>query len=554
MFFNRLDGNRTPPSKSNCSMNASHKLVAILVSAMALVNSSISAQTYPPPNPSMGPSGTSTMHANAASSGATPYCGPGSGAVTISLQNYNAVFASILMSSDGLLVCVATKWSTEAPCVFLLDPTTLTSLAQMNLPQSTVSFLAGGIYSYLDHQDRLVLVNADGSLLRISHSQQSNGTWQLTTTESVTVGYPDVVGIVPDYQGNVWFATSQGVTPGAGAVIGNYSPSTAQTYAFTLPAGELVANSISSSPAGVAVASTAALYLFRAPSGGGITQVWRQPYDQGPARKPGQLSWGTGSTPAFFGPDSGFEYLTITDNGSPQENMLVYRSIDGSLIGSVPFLTPSLNSGTENATLAVGASLYLTSTYGYQYPPGAATGPSVPTSATFAGGMQRVDVTPGGTGLTTIWQNQAIASAALPRLSTRDNIIYTTTFTATSGEYSFTAIDPTTGNVLSSTSIGTSIEDNTLQMVGTLGPSGVLYQGTKRGLFSVTAMIPPPCSPSCIDIDFIRDHAVNGADLAVMLAQWGAANSATVADLDGNGVVDGHDLALLLAAWGPCTG
>lgn len=67
-------------------------------------------------------------------------------------------------------------------------------------------------------------------------------------------------------------------------------------------------------------------------------------------------------------------------------------------------------------------------------------------------------------------------------------------------------------------------------------------------------MIPPPCSPSCIDIDFIRDHAVNGADLAVMLAQWGAANSATVADLDGNGVVDGHDLALLLAAWGPCTG
>lgn len=535
-------------------MTASHRLVAILVSATALVSGSASAQTYPPPNPSMGPSGTSTMHANAASSGATSHCGPGSGAVTVVLQNYNAVFASILMSSDGLLVCVATKWSTEAPCVYLLDPVTMATLAQMNLPKSTVSFLAGGIYSYLDHQDRLVLVNADGVLLRIAHSQQADGTWQLTTAESVTVGYPDVVGIVPDYQGNVWFATSQGVTAGAGAVVGNYSPSTAQTYAFTLPAGELIANSISSSPAGVAVASTSALYLFRAPSGGGITQVWRQPYDQGPARKPGQLSWGTGSTPAFFGPDSGFEYLTITDNGSPQENMLVYRSLDGTLIGSAPFLVPSVNSGTENATLAVGASLYLTSTYGYQYPPGAATGTSVPASATFAGGMQRVDVAPGGTGLTTVWQNQSIASAALPRLSTRDNLVYTTTYAATGGQYSFCAIDPATGSVLSSTNIGTSVDDNTLQMVGTLGPSGVLYQGTKRGLFSVTAVEPPPCLPSCVDIDFVRDHVVNGADLAVMLAQWGAANSATVADLDANGTVDGHDLALLLAAWGPCDG
>jgi hypothetical protein len=119
----------------------------------------------------MGPSGTSTMHANAASSGATSNCGPGSGTVTITPQPFDAVFASILMSSDGLLVCVATKWSTEAPCVYLLDPVTMDSLAQMDLPKSNISLLAGGIYSYLDHEDRLVLVNADGLLLRIAHGQ-----------------------------------------------------------------------------------------------------------------------------------------------------------------------------------------------------------------------------------------------------------------------------------------------------------------------------------------------------------------------------------------------
>lgn len=538
-------------------MTARDPIRALMASATVLFAVPASAQTYPPPNPYMGPGGTSTMHANAASSGATTNCGPGSGTVTITPQSVEAVFASILMSSDGMLVCVATKYSNEAPCVYLLDPTTLATLATMDLPKSDISLLAGGIYSYLDDQDRLVLVNANGSLLRIAHSQLPTGAWQLTTAESIPVGYPDVVGIVPDYEGNVWFATSQGTSAGAGAVVGCYSPSAGQTFAYTLPAGEQIANSISSSPAGVAVASTAALYLFRAQSGVGVTQAWRQTYDRGTARKPGQLSWGTGSTPAFFGPDTGFEYVTITDNGTPQESMLVFRTLDGTPVGSAAFLTPSVNSGTENATLAVGASLYLTSTYGYQYPPGAANpATSTPASATFAGGMQRVDVAPGGTGLTVVWQNQTLASAALPRLSTRDNLIYTVTYSAAgNGQYSFTTIDTATGNPVSSTPIpGIAADNNTLQMVGTLGPSRVLYQGTKRGLFSVTGAAPPPCVPTCQDIDFTRDHAVDGQDLGIMLAQWGEANGMTVADLNSDGSVDGVDLGLLLAAWGPCAG
>ncbi len=149
--------------------------------------------------------------------------------------------------------------------------------------------MAGGIYSYLDNNDRLVLVNANGELQRISHSQQPGGTWQLTVDSSVQIGYPDVVGLVPDYQGRVWFATAQGASETSGAVVGYYNPTTNLTSAFTLPAGEQIANSISSSPSGVAVASTAALYLFGSGSDGPV-EVWRQAYDRGPARKPGQLS------------------------------------------------------------------------------------------------------------------------------------------------------------------------------------------------------------------------------------------------------------------------
>ena len=439
-----------------------------------------------PENPNMGPPGTATMHANSASSDATANPGPGSGAVTILNQDFSAVFPTILMGSDGMIVAVATKWSDETPTVYLLDPTTLDSLATMKLVKSNTSDLAGGIYSYLDNEDRLVLVTADGNLQRISHSQQANGAWQLSVESSVSIGYLDVVGLVPDYQGCVWFATAQGTTSTTGAVVGYYDPATNQTYSYTLPNGEQVANSISSSPAGVAVASTAAVYLFQSGSNGPV-EVWRQTYDNGPARKPGQLSWGTGATPSFFGPDTGYDYLTITDNASPQENILVYSVANGNLIGSVPFLTSGVNSGNEDAAIAVGNSIFYPSTYGYPYPASAETGPSIPTSAPFVGGMQRVDVLSDGSGLTTVWANQNFASAAEPRLSLFDNLIYTVGFNTTTGVYSLITVNPTNGTVVSSTPYGSAIGDNPLQMVSMISPSGVLYQGTERGLIRVQA-------------------------------------------------------------------
>ena len=55
---------------------------------------------------------------------------------------------------------------------------------------------------------------------------------------------------------------------------------------------------------------------------------------------------------------------------------------------------------------------------------------------------------------------------------------------------------------------------------------------------------PAPCTG-----DLNGDGAVGGADLGVLLAQWGGPGSA---DLNGSGTVDGADLGFLLASWGPC--
>jgi hypothetical protein len=60
---------------------------------------------------------------------------------------------------------------------------------------------------------------------------------------------------------------------------------------------------------------------------------------------------------------------------------------------------------------------------------------------------------------------------------------------------------------------------------------------------------PAGCCPGDVD----GDGAVNGIDLAIVLARWGGpSKDYPKADADGSGVVDGVDLAVVLGAWGDC--
>jgi hypothetical protein len=59
---------------------------------------------------------------------------------------------------------------------------------------------------------------------------------------------------------------------------------------------------------------------------------------------------------------------------------------------------------------------------------------------------------------------------------------------------------------------------------------------------------------SCCIGDIYIDGRINGADLGIVLSEWGPVTPTTNSDLDGNGRVDGADLGLLLSHWGPCGG
>jgi len=79
----------------------------------------------------------------------------------------------------------------------------------------------------------------------------------------------------------------------------------------------------------------------------------------------------------------------------------------------------------------------------------------------------------------------------------------------------------------------------------TIGIDGTIYVvGETPALYVLT-----PKEPATCPADLNDDGVVNGADLSILLADWGGAGAG---DLNGDGVVNGADLSILLAAWGDC--
>lgn len=87
---------------------------------------------------------------------------------------------------------------------------------------------------------------------------------------------------------------------------------------------------------------------------------------------------------------------------------------------------------------------------------------------------------------------------------------------------------------------------NVWQLDTETGVSTYLHQGTSSDSFR---FITPWRIPSACPADLNASGAVDGVDLAALLAQWGTNGSA---DLTGDGTVSGADLTFVLSAWGPC--
>jgi hypothetical protein len=148
----------------------------------------------------------------------------------------------------------------------------------MSLPKGN---LFGGVYAYIDQDNRMVVFDANGNLLRVGHQQTAPGHWELTIDSSVSIATAvdrlcpslcgGVVGLAPGWAGRVWFATAQGVA-------GFVDPRTGAVQTIALGHVEQVANSISTAPEGTAIATDHALYLLGITAGAKPRIIWRYAY------------------------------------------------------------------------------------------------------------------------------------------------------------------------------------------------------------------------------------------------------------------------------------
>lgn len=171
--------------------------------------------------------------------------------------------------------------------------------------------------------------------------------------------------------------------------------------------------------------------------------------------------------------------------------MLMFETLTGKLLCKHPVFTES-GSGTENSPIGWDNSVFVTSTYGYSYlalPSNA--GASTPQFAKYTGGIVRVDYNSTQSKCNTIWTNSLFRNAAVAKLSTSDNLIYTMNrmnpFSSDSDagaldSYYFTTIDPDTGNVTSKQFAGFGVFFETQQMAPLITREGQYWQGITSGI------------------------------------------------------------------------
>ena len=450
-------------------------------------------------NPYLGINSLATMHGDAQSSDATPFAGPGDpgvgGTWKVTFTNHWAACPTILAGQDGYIQALMTQFlgsdaKLRKPKLAIIEPASGAQLGAMEIPTGA---LLGGVYAYLDADSNLVMVDGTNALTWISHSQDGMKVWvsrRIDLTDAMKLEPKDhVVGIVPDWHGRIWVASERGV-------VGLIDPkrnvvrlTKLQQYSPT----ERIDNSISACPQGVSIITSHGIYMLGADASTSKPRIiWSHSYDRGTKQKPGQLSHGSGATATFFGPN-GSDYVMLSDNADRQEKLIVYRSADGSMVGEGPLFTPGA-SGTENSMIGVQNSIVGACTFGYPYAQYPDTKPAY--RAQVAPGMERWDVNDDASGITLKWRNNGIYSAAVPRLSTVDNLIYTCerprgpAGVLTGPVVYACAIDMDSGRVVHRQRLPRLANllagGDPSQMVGVIDKHGVWWQGTIGGIYRIS--------------------------------------------------------------------
>nr|WP_231375683.1 hypothetical protein [Corynebacterium aquatimens] len=454
--------------------------MACLAIVVASPHGSVASAGGPPIGTSAAaPEGTRYMHRDLSSTDAVPWAGPNAaGRVASSIPG--GTCSTVFQASDGMVLGLCTRYvgtnqgpngsfglNLVVPSVMLFDPKTAQPLATLELKKTS---LLGGVYGFMDEHDRVVMPEGR-DIVHIGHRFDGKR-WVLSVDKRTALNLPagtSLGGLSPDGQGRTWFVTQDSQV---GLVDGR---KVIKQPLAGVPGREHIANGLTGRPHGVSVLTTHALYevVYR---GGKIVVEWRKPYDRGSGRKPGQLSWGSGTTPTFFGPNS--KWVAIVDNADNSPNLMVMDAKTGKDVCRMPAFE-RVGKGTENSLLAHGNTLWIPSTYGFSYPPFAVDGPQKPMFAQFNGGLSKVDVVERGGSVSCErrWENHTRIET-LPTLTLKDRRIWALSTRPGSLSVDLIGVDADSGREVARRPLGTLPFDRPMQLTGMITPDGAYWQGT----------------------------------------------------------------------------
>lgn len=425
-----------------------------------------------PAHPFMAANGRSNIHNDAYMTDSYSVAGPADGNLTMTTKPMNRLCVTLAFDSQGAIRTLCTG-ADGGRAVYLLDPVTLATNASYELPSSTNLGAAGAGYFYIDNLDRIVVPTVNKHIFRLE-ATTNPPVFRIESDFDLT-SLPDPAHIesaLPDWNGRLWFVTEEGLV---GTVEKGTAPkilSLSQTNGgVTVSEGIFNSFAVDES-GGIYVVSDHALYRLDADANGNPAVTWREEYDRGTRRKPGQFSQGSGTTPTLIGRD----YVAITDNAEPRMNVLVYRRQRGvagnRLVCRVPVFEEGA-SATENSLIAFGNSIIVENNYGYARPVHFIGKLSTP-------GVTRIDFSPDGQ-CETVWNTDITVPSVVSKYSAKSGMVYT--YAKDKAGWYFTGLSGANGKAVFSKKVGEDeLKFNNHYSGIAIGPDSSAYVGTLGGI------------------------------------------------------------------------
>ena len=433
-------------------------------------------------NPFLSPNGTNSMHNDAYASDAYTGLGP----LGRNLKARSATYgvsecATMAFDSQGRIVGLC--GGLEGFALRLINPDTLrqigkdfkTSSRNLLTLQNPFSDICGGTYFSLGADDVVSVLTVSKKVLLVKVT--GTGFTQVGSYDAASAMPADdcMVATLPDWSGNIFFATQQGR-------VGVIDRATGAIKTMKFPDGEGVFNSFAGDETGaIYMVTTHRLAAVEANANGEPVVRWSQTYDRGSVTKPGQLSQGSGTTPTLIGDD----LVAITDNADPRMNVIFYQRTGNAAnreICRVPVFADGA-SATENSLIYAGSSngshsVIVENNYGYEGVQSTMLG------QTTSPGVAKVSLKPDHTCVVD-WTSTEVSPTPVPKVSLAAGLLYVYTkpqgFVLDDSWY-FTAIDVRTGQTKWKFRTGNGIQWNNHYAAIYLGPDGAAYMPALTGL------------------------------------------------------------------------